>query len=192
MPRKQTYLTEVVADENEEPPEEFEDAQEQLDDDPADGGEELADPADEDDGQEAYDDDVTQDLASLAQVLTVTARKLSGVTLGRKFSTGKKSKKRSPPQSEYAFLNEEHFRPHREKLELAAGCKRHERLVELGVLREEDDEIMGPRRPDCEERRAYGAPAGPAGARSMNLKNGHAKRTRLELEYKALRATAQV
>lgn len=93
MPRKQTYLTEVVADENEEPPEEFEDAQEQLDDDPADGGEELADPADEDDGQEAYDDDVTQDLASLAQVLTVTARKLSGVTLGRKFSTGNKSKK---------------------------------------------------------------------------------------------------
>lgn len=52
------------------------------------------------------------------------------------------------------------------------------------MLREEDDEIMGPRRPDCEERRAYGAPAGPAGARSMNLKNGHAKRTRLELEYK--------
>ena len=44
--------------------------------------------------------------------------------------------------AEFAFLNEEHFRPHREKQELAADRKRHERLVELGVLIEEDEEIM--------------------------------------------------
>ena len=45
-------------------------------------------PDNEDEGQEPEDD---IDLSELAQVLTVTARRLSGLTLGRKFSGGKKS-----------------------------------------------------------------------------------------------------
>ncbi|CAK9103941.1 unnamed protein product [Durusdinium trenchii] len=44
--------------------------------------------------------------------------------------------------AEHIFLNEETYQPQREKLEMLADRKRHERLVEMGVLREEDDEIM--------------------------------------------------
>ena len=44
--------------------------------------------------------------------------------------------------AEHIFLNEETYQPQREKLEMLADRKRHERLAEMGVLREEDDEIM--------------------------------------------------
>ncbi|CAK9010797.1 unnamed protein product [Durusdinium trenchii] len=89
MPRRQTYITEVIDEEAFEA-DEFEDAHEQPDELEAEAEQEEQ-PEDEE-GQEATDD-VTDDLTHLAQVVTVTARKLSGITLGRKFSTGNKSKK---------------------------------------------------------------------------------------------------
>ncbi|CAK9045906.1 unnamed protein product [Durusdinium trenchii] len=89
MPRRQTYITEVIDEEALEA-DEFEDAHEQPDELEVEAEQEEQ-PEDEE-GQEATDD-VTDDLTNLAQVLTVTARKLSGITLGRKFSTGNKSKK---------------------------------------------------------------------------------------------------
>ncbi|CAK9114796.1 Protease Do-like 9 [Durusdinium trenchii] len=89
MPRRQTYITEVIDEEAMEA-DEFEDAHEQPDELEVEAEQEEQ-PEDEE-GQEATDD-VTDDLTNLAQVLTVTARKLSGITLGRKFSTGNKSKK---------------------------------------------------------------------------------------------------
>lgn len=92
MPRR-VFMTETV---EEEPHDEA---------DPAEG-EHLAPEADEGDNEppeedeepELLEDDEQGDLElqELANVLTVTARKLSGVTLGRKFTTGAKKAKKSP------------------------------------------------------------------------------------------------
>ena len=83
-----------------------------VDDTPVAEGDEELDPIEEaDEDQEAVedgpDDEVEQhddaqdeevDIQDLAQVLTVTARKLSGITLGRKFTTGNANKVKASPE----------------------------------------------------------------------------------------------
>ena len=84
------YQTDLVEDDEEfdgEDANQFGDDTEEYQDFPEEGDEH--DPGHGEDAQEADREDV--DLQGLAQVLTVTARKLSGITLGRKFSGGKRS-----------------------------------------------------------------------------------------------------
>ncbi|CAJ1337274.1 unnamed protein product, partial [Effrenium voratum] len=84
------YQTDLVEDDEEfdgEDANQFGDDTEEYQDFPEEGDEH--DPGHGEDAQELDREDV--DLQGLAQVLTVTARKLSGITLGRKFSGGKRS-----------------------------------------------------------------------------------------------------
>ena len=95
IPRRQAF----VANATEAPPEDDDEFLEVIDEEPEqeeeghEGHDETADAGEaDDDGQEA-------DLSEIADILTVTARKLSGVTLGRKFTTSNPSKKtRLPPE----------------------------------------------------------------------------------------------
>ena len=91
-PRRQTYLTEVPEMEVAED-EEFADAQEDPECD-ADGD---AEPSNGDDAEGDPQED-EPDLSELAEVLTVTARKLSGITLGRKFSNSAGGKTKKLPE----------------------------------------------------------------------------------------------
>lgn len=88
-PRKQVHLTEVP--EVEDGGDEFLDTIDENDDDQQnDDDAEAFDDQQEQPGDEEYDD--SPDLGELAEVLTLTAKKLSGITLGRKFS-GRPDKK---------------------------------------------------------------------------------------------------
>eukprot|EP00434_Breviolum_minutum_P010232 symbB.v1.2.009030.t1/scaffold568.1/size186168/6 len=88
-PRKQVHLTEVP--EVEDGGDEFLDTIDENDDDQQnDDDAEAFDDQQEQPGDEDYDD--SPDLGELAEVLTLTAKKLSGITLGRKFS-GRPDKK---------------------------------------------------------------------------------------------------
>ena len=95
IPRRQAF----VANATEAPPEDDDEFLEVIDEEPEqeeeghEGHDETADAGEADaDGQEA-------DLSEIADILTVTARKLCGVTLGRKFTTSNPSKKtRLPPE----------------------------------------------------------------------------------------------
>ena len=82
-PRRQVRFTEEAAPDNDDG-EEFLDAIDEGDED--DGAADLDQPDDEQDQEQDGDDDQAADLSELAQVLTLTAKKLSSLTLGRKFS----------------------------------------------------------------------------------------------------------
>ena len=82
-PRRQVHFTEEAAPDNDDG-EEFLDAIDEGDED--DGAADLDQPDDEQDQEQDGDDDQAADLSELAQVLTLTAKKLSSLTLGRKFS----------------------------------------------------------------------------------------------------------
>ena len=91
-PPRTTYVTEhpemteaEVQEDAEDPPDE--DQENEFDED----GEVPPQDEDGDCGSDAGDDDLASNLAEVAKCLTVTARRLQGMTLGRKFSGGSKS-----------------------------------------------------------------------------------------------------
>ena len=86
-----SYITEIVEEEEAEPEDEEAASEAQEGEEQPDEVSEAALPEEEDGAVGYDDDDLTASLADVAKCLTVTARRLQGMTLGRKFSNNTKT-----------------------------------------------------------------------------------------------------